>query len=97
MGGEPDAARQRVARAASTRSCSEKPTIAAPPRPVPLTRLRGEIEFRNASVAYPSGRALDDVSLMIEAGATVAVVRAYRLGHKGRGNANAKRKRPLFQ
>jgi ATP-binding cassette subfamily B protein len=60
----------------------EKPTIASPPRPVPLTRVRGEIEFRNASVAYPSGRALDNVSLTIEAGATVAVV-----GHTGSGKS----------
>jgi len=60
----------------------EQPTIAAPPRPVPLTRLRGEIEFRHASVEYPSGRALDDISLTIEAGATVAVV-----GHTGSGKS----------
>jgi ATP-binding cassette subfamily B protein len=56
----------------------EKPTIAAPAHPVRLARVRGEIEFRNASVAYPSGRAavraIDDASLTIEAGATVAVV-----------------------
>jgi ATP-binding cassette subfamily B protein len=52
----------------------ENPTIAAPPHPVRLGRVRGEIEFRNASVAYPSGRALDRVSLTIEAGTTVAVV-----------------------
>ena len=60
----------------------EKPTIAAPLHPVPLIRVRGEIEFRNASVAYPYGRALDDVSLTIEAGATVAVV-----GHTGSGKS----------
>jgi ATP-binding cassette, subfamily B, multidrug efflux pump len=60
----------------------EKPSIAAPPQAVPLARVRGEIEFRNASVAYPSGRALDDVSLMIEAGTTVAVV-----GHTGSGKS----------
>src|ERR1035441_3314565 len=60
----------------------EKPTIAAPPHPVRLARVRGEIEFRNASVAYPSGRALDNASLTIEAGATVAVV-----GHTGSGKS----------
>jgi ATP-binding cassette subfamily B multidrug efflux pump len=68
----------------------EKPSIAAPlcgadlqvcagpPGPA----LRGEIEFRNVSVAYPSGRALDNVSLTIDAGATVAVV-----GHTGAGKS----------
>jgi ATP-binding cassette subfamily B multidrug efflux pump len=60
----------------------EKPTIAAPAHPIPLVRVRGEIEFRNASVAYPSGRALDNVSLTIEAGSTVAVV-----GHTGSGKS----------
>src|SRR5580700_325801 len=60
----------------------EKPTIAAPPHPVPLVGVRGEIEFRNASVAYPSGRALDQVSLTIEAGSTVAVD-----GHTGSGKS----------
>jgi ATP-binding cassette, subfamily B, multidrug efflux pump len=60
----------------------EKPLIAAPPHAVPLTRVRGEIEFRNVSVAYPSGRALDNVSLTIDAGSTVAVV-----GHTGSGKS----------
>jgi ATP-binding cassette subfamily B protein len=60
----------------------EKPTIAAPAHPVPLGRVRGEIEFRNVSVAYPSGRALDNVSLSIDAGATVAIV-----GHTGSGKS----------
>jgi ATP-binding cassette subfamily B protein len=60
----------------------EKPGIAAPPHPVAMGRVRGEIEFRNASVAFPSGRALDNVSLTIEAGTTVAVV-----GHTGSGKS----------
>jgi len=60
----------------------ERPTIAAPAHPVSLTGVRGEIEFRNASVAYPSGRALDNVSLTIPAGMTVAVV-----GHTGSGKS----------
>jgi ATP-binding cassette subfamily B multidrug efflux pump len=60
----------------------EKPTIAAPPHPIPLAGLRSEIEFRGASVGYPSGLALDDVNLTIEAGATVAVV-----GHTGAGKS----------
>jgi ATP-binding cassette subfamily B protein len=60
----------------------EKPGIAAQPHPVAMGRVRGEIEFRNASVAFPSGRALDNVSLTIEAGTTVAVV-----GHTGSGKS----------
>jgi ATP-binding cassette subfamily B protein len=60
----------------------EKPTIAAPAHPVTLQQVRGEIEFRDASVAYPAGRALDSVSLKIEAGTTLAVV-----GHTGSGKS----------
>jgi ATP-binding cassette subfamily B protein len=60
----------------------EKPTIAVPAHPVPMARVRGEIEFRDVSVQYPSGRALDEASLTIEAGATVAVV-----GHTGSGKS----------
>jgi ATP-binding cassette subfamily B protein len=52
----------------------EKPSIAAPPEPVPLTGVRGEIEFSGASMAYPSMLALDSIDLRIEAGTTVAVV-----------------------
>jgi ATP-binding cassette subfamily B multidrug efflux pump len=60
----------------------EKPSIAAPPEPVPLIDVRGEIEFRGASMAYPSTLALDRIDLRIEAGTTVAVV-----GHTGSGKS----------
>ncbi len=60
----------------------EKPTIAAPPHSVPLNGVRGEIEFRNVSVCYPAGCALDEVSLHIPAGRTIAVV-----GHTGSGKS----------
>jgi len=60
----------------------ERPAIAAPPDAVPLAEVRGEIEFRSVTVAWPSGRALVDVSLRIEAGSTVAVV-----GHTGSGKS----------
>ena len=60
----------------------ERPTIAAPPAPVAIPRLRGEIEFRGASLVYPSGRALDGVDLYVPAGATIAVV-----GHTGSGKS----------
>jgi ATP-binding cassette, subfamily B, multidrug efflux pump len=60
----------------------EKPGIAPPPAPVRLATVRGEIEFRNVSVIYPTGRALDRVALGIEAGQTVAIV-----GHTGSGKS----------
>ena len=60
----------------------EKPTIAAPASPVPLDGARGEIEFRNVSMCYPAGCALDDISLRIPAGSTIAVV-----GHTGSGKS----------
>jgi ATP-binding cassette, subfamily B, multidrug efflux pump len=60
----------------------EKRTIAAPPTPVRLDHVRGEVEFRNVSVNFPTGRALDRVTLRIEAGETLAVV-----GHTGSGKS----------
>jgi len=61
----------------------ERPSIAAPKN---LRRLpspvRGEIEFRDVTVDYDSGRALDGISLKIPAGATVAIV-----GHTGSGKS----------
>jgi ATP-binding cassette subfamily B protein len=60
----------------------EKPTIAAPASPVPLSSARGEIEFREVSLDYPSGCALALVDLVIPAGATVALV-----GHTGSGKS----------
>ena len=52
----------------------EAPSICAPPHPVPLAAVRGEIEFRAAAVDYGSGPVLDEINLRIPAGATVAVV-----------------------
>ncbi|HVN03580.1 MAG TPA: ABC transporter ATP-binding protein [Bryobacteraceae bacterium] len=60
----------------------EQPSIAAPPHPVPLVRVRGGIEFRGVSVAYPSGRALDGIDLRIEPGSSLAIV-----GHTGSGKS----------
>jgi ATP-binding cassette subfamily B protein len=56
----------------------ERPSIAAPPDPVRLAAVRGEIEFREVTVSY----GLHDVSLRIPAGRTVAVV-----GHTGAGKS----------
>ncbi len=52
---------------------AERPTIAAPAQPQPVPR-RADIEFRDVTVEYPSGRALDGVSLRIRAGEIVAIV-----------------------
>ena len=60
----------------------EKPSISTPPHPISLANVRGEIEFRGASMAYQSGLALDQIDLRIEAGTTVAVV-----GHTGSGKS----------
>jgi ATP-binding cassette subfamily B protein len=60
----------------------EQPTIAAPPSPRRLETVRGEIEFRDVSVDYGTGRALDLIDLRIPAGSTVAIV-----GHTGSGKS----------
>ncbi|MCX6626414.1 MAG: ABC transporter ATP-binding protein [Candidatus Solibacter sp.] len=60
----------------------EQPSIAAPPNPVTLGAVRGEIEFQDVTVDYGSGPALDRVGLHIPAGATLAVV-----GHTGSGKS----------
>ena len=61
---------------------AERPTIAAPPEPIALRSVRGEIEFRGVSMDYGATRALDSIDLRIPAGSTVAVV-----GHTGSGKS----------
>jgi ATP-binding cassette subfamily B multidrug efflux pump len=61
----------------------ERPRIASPekPRTIP-SPLRGEIEFLNASVHYGERAALENVTMRIPAGMTVAIV-----GHTGSGKS----------
>jgi ATP-binding cassette subfamily B protein len=60
----------------------EVPTIRAPEKPIPLTELRGRIEFRGVSMDYGAGPALGGVDLPVPAGSTIAVV-----GHTGSGKS----------
>jgi ATP-binding cassette subfamily B protein len=61
----------------------ETPSIAEPRSPRALPEpLRGEITFRQVSLEYPTGRALHQIDLRIQAGETVAIV-----GHTGCGKS----------
>ena len=53
-----------------------RPAIAVPRDPAPVAALRGDVEFRGVSFAYPGAArtVLDDVSFRARAGETVAVV-----------------------
>ncbi len=50
------------------------PEIRDPRDPVILTHPRGEVEFRNVSVAWDGRRALEGINLVIPAGRIVAIV-----------------------
>jgi ATP-binding cassette, subfamily B, multidrug efflux pump len=52
----------------------EKPLIAGPPHPTPMPDHACDIEFRGVSMVWASQCALEDVSLTIAAGSTVAFV-----------------------
>ncbi len=60
----------------------ERPTIAAPAHPKPIDQVDGEIELRNVSMQYGGTAALDNVSIRIPAGSTIALV-----GHTGSGKS----------
>ncbi|HET8548212.1 MAG TPA: ABC transporter ATP-binding protein [Bryobacteraceae bacterium] len=60
----------------------QRSAIAPPAEPARLAAVRGEIEFCDVSMEYPTGSALAGVSLRIPAGATVAIV-----GHTGSGKS----------
>jgi len=52
----------------------EPVTIADPADPVPVSRLRGDLEFSQVSFAYGDNPALNDISLCIPAGTVCALV-----------------------
>lgn len=60
-------------------------TTSDPPNPVPLTSVRGEIEFDHVSLRYPNAttNALTDINLKVPAGTTVAV-----MGPSGSGKSS---------
>jgi ATP-binding cassette subfamily B protein len=61
----------------------ELPKITAPDHPLPIpSPLRGEIDIVNASVVYGDRAALENVTMRIPAGETVAIV-----GHTGSGKS----------
>jgi ATP-binding cassette subfamily B protein len=65
------------------RILNERPTIVEPAVSLPLPNpVEGEIEFRDVVVQYPTGAAINGISLRIPAGATVAIV-----GHTGSGKS----------
>ncbi|WP_099022133.1 ABC transporter ATP-binding protein [Mycolicibacterium palauense] len=54
---------------------AERPAIADPATPVPLTRVRGEVQFRGVGFGYTPGRpVLPGLDLTVPAGQTVALV-----------------------
>lgn len=51
-----------------------RPVITESPSPTVLDRVRGQIEFRHVSFSYDKQPVLDDITLTIPAGTTVAIV-----------------------
>ncbi len=51
-----------------------RPQITDPPDPITLDRVPGQIEFRNVTFAYDTTPVLHDITLVIPAGSTVAIV-----------------------
>ncbi len=74
----------------------EQPAIAAPADPAPFTNVRGEIEFRNVSMEYPTGLALENVSMRIPGGLDGSDRRSHRQRqeHSGEPDPAPDRSRP---
>lgn len=61
-----------------------QPAVVDPVSPIPVDRLRGEVEFSNVHFAYENDEwVLRDVSFKVEAGQTIAFV-----GHTGAGKSS---------
>src|SRR5439155_26156949 len=57
------------------------PSVAEPPTPVPIDRLRAEIEFRGVNFKYCTRQVIFDFDLHVEPGDLTGLV-----GHSGPGN-----------
>jgi ATP-binding cassette subfamily B protein len=57
-----------------------KPSVAEPTNPVPLDRLRGEIEFRGVNFKYGTRQVIFDFNLHVQPGEMIGLV-----GHSGAG------------
>jgi ATP-binding cassette, subfamily B, bacterial MsbA len=53
---------------------AEVPEIVDPPRPVPLRRAEGRVEFRHVSFSYQDERVLHDINMQAEQGELLAIV-----------------------
>ncbi|XFP04385.2 ABC transporter ATP-binding protein [Schlesneria sp. DSM 10557] len=57
-------------------------SVPEPAKPVPIDKLRGELEFRNVGFRYGNRKVIRDFSLKIEAGEMIGLV-----GHTGAGKS----------
>lgn len=57
-------------------------SVPEPARPVPLTRLNGDLEFRNVGFRYGNRKVIKDLSLKVKAGEMIGIV-----GHTGAGKS----------
>ena len=57
-------------------------SVPEPARPVPLTRLKGDLEFRHVGFRYGNRKVIKDLSLSVRAGEMIGIV-----GHTGAGKS----------
>lgn len=57
-------------------------SVPEPAKPIPLTRLRGDLEFRNVGFRYGNRKVIKDLSLTVKAGEMIGIV-----GHTGAGKS----------